>query len=307
MKAIQTLSRIFFFVLLFCTVTVFGQTQTANYTITFEGTWSPITHPTTNFPSNAHWSNLVGATHNSNVMFVGAGLFASAGIESVAESGINDTFNQEVLNAITAGNANLYLEQVFDAFSPTSSASKSITVDKDFPLLSLASMIAPSPDWMIQVNSLSLLDTNGDWLPSITMDLFPYDAGTENGDTYSFDNTETIPQEPITSLQNIAPFSNVKVGTLTVSLVSLSVEDFTAKNPIAISTNAATKSIQVYNYNRKNIQKMDVYDAFGNIVKRYTTSTNSSEYSISLTAVKNGLYVVKLQTENGIITKKILL
>ena len=54
---------------------VFGtnaQTATANYTISFQGTWSDTSHPYPSFPSNAHWSNLVGALHNSNVIFVSA-------------------------------------------------------------------------------------------------------------------------------------------------------------------------------------------------------------------------------------------
>lgn len=294
--------------MLFFASNLVAQTQTANYTVTFEGTWSQTTHPNAGFPIfNAHWSNLVGATHNTNVVFVAPGTLASPGIENVAESGINDTFQQEVQTAINAGNADTYIEQVFDAFSPTSSASVDITVNKDFSLLSLASMIAPSPDWMIQVNSLSLLDVNGDWIPSITMDLFPYDAGTEEGDNYAFDNPETIPQAPIASLQNITPFSNEKVGTLTVSLVSLSVEDFTLEKSILISTDGNTKNINIYNTNKEEIRQIEVYDSFGNSVKRYANLENKPSYQLNFSNVKNGIYFVKLQGETGTTTKKIIL
>ncbi|MEM6686222.1 MAG: spondin domain-containing protein, partial [Bacteroidota bacterium] len=205
MKTTYTLLQ--FSILLFV-VNTFAQTPTANYTISFQGTWSNTTHPHPTFPGSAHWSNLVGAMHNINVVFVSPGSLASTGIENVAETGVNDAIQQEVQNAITAGNAQLFINQSFDAFSPTSTATVSITADQNYPLLSLASMIAPSPDWMIQVNSLSLLDGDGNWKPSITMDLFPYDAGTEDGDMYAFHNPETVPQQPISSLQNIAPFSN---------------------------------------------------------------------------------------------------
>ncbi|WP_420573841.1 spondin domain-containing protein [Kordia sp.] len=305
MKAINTFLYTCVFILLSVSASV-AQTETANYTVTFQGTWSDMTHPIANFPSNAHWSDLVGVTHNSNVVFVGAGLFATLGIENVAEGGIDDDFNEEIQNAITAGNAHISIDQPFDVFSPTSSASVSITADKDFPLLSLASMIAPSPDWMIQVNSLSLLDNNGNWIPSITMDLFPYDAGTEEGDTYSFNNPETIPQEPISSLQNIAPFSNEKVGTLTVSLVSLGVDDIAEKTPIYISTDVATKSIQIYNTSNTRIQQIEIYDAFGNRIKQSRSSTNETREVISLPSVKSGLYFIKLRSENGTITKKVV-
>ncbi|MEM6720678.1 MAG: spondin domain-containing protein [Bacteroidota bacterium] len=305
MKNTTQLLQTSIFLLLFI-VSAQAQTVNANYTISFEGTWSNTTHPYATFPSNAHWSDLVGAMHNSNVVFVSPGSLASTGIEDVAERGVNDAIQQEVQDAITAGNANLYIHQPFDAFSPTSTATINITANQNFPLVSLASMIAPSPDWMIQVNSLSLLDTNGDWKSSIVMDLYPYDAGTEDGTTYWFHNPETVPQQPITSLQNIAPFSNEKVGTLTISLISLSVAEVTAVNPIQITTNSQTKSIQIYNSNRRTIEQISIYDAFGNLVKRYDTPTNETTKTVQFPTTRNGLYIVKLQSENGIVTKKVL-
>ncbi|WP_298511708.1 spondin domain-containing protein [uncultured Kordia sp.] len=305
MKAIKTHINTSIFILFFTLVTQ-AQTATANYIISFQGTWSDATHPYPNFPSNAHWSDLVGALHNNIIVFVSPGTLATTGIEDVAERGVNDAFSNEVQNAITAGNASLYIHQPFDAFSPTASASVNVTANSNFPLLSLASMIAPSPDWMIQVNSLSLIDTNGDWKPSIVMDLFPYDAGTEDGDMYEFINPESDPQELIHPLQNIAPFSNAKVGTLTITLVSLSTEDVDAKSPIQIITNSNTKSIQIYNSSRKTIEQIAVYDAIGNLVKQYATPTNEAAKTLTFPTAKSGLYFVKLQSENGIVTKKVL-
>ncbi|MBC8757340.1 spondin domain-containing protein [Kordia sp. YSTF-M3] len=309
MKNFYFISRITFYILFFLSTSnsLFAQTQTANYTVTFQGTWSNTTHPIANFPSSAHWSDLVGATHNNSIVFVAPGTLATLGIENVAEGGIDDDFNLEVQNAIMAGNADVAIDQPFASFSPTSSASVAITVDKDFPLLSLASMIAPSPDWIIQVNSLSIIDINGDWIPSIVMDLYPYDAGTEEGTTYSFANPETVPQQPITSLQNIAPFSNAKVGTLTVSLVSLGIDDIDTQSTIHISTDAASKSIQIHNTNRENIQQIEVYNSLGTMVKQYATPTKKAMYNFSFPTLKDGLYFIKLQSERGIVVKKLLL
>ncbi len=306
MKTIKAYLSTGIFILFFA-INVIAQTDNANYTITFQGTWSDTTHPYPNFPTNAHWSDLVGATHNNTIVFVSPGTLATTGIEDVAERGLSAEFDLEVQSAITAGSAHLFINQPFDAFSPTSSASVDIVANKDFPLLSLASMIAPSPDWMIQVNSLSLLDTNGNWIPSIVMDLFPYDAGTEDGDTYEFINPESDPQELIHSVQNVAPFSNAKVGTLTISLVSLSTEEVSAKTPIYISTNSATKSIQIYNSSKKTIQQIEIYNAFGNLVKRYPNPTNEAIRTLTFPTANSGLYFVKLQSENGSITKKVLM
>lgn len=305
MKTIKAYLSTGIFILFFA-INAKAQTENANYTISFQGTWSDVTHPHTNFSTNAHWSDLVGATHNNTIVFVSPGTLATTGIEDVAERGLSAEFDLEVQSAISAGSANLFINQPFDAFSPTSSASVSIVANKDFPLLSLASMIAPSPDWMIQVNSLSLTDVDGNWIPSIVMDLFPYDAGTEDGDMYEFINPETVPQELIHSVQNVAPFSNAKVGTLTISLVSLSTEEVSAKAPIYISTNSVTKSIQIYNSSRKTIQQIEIYNAFGNLVKRYASPTNEVTKTLTFPTTKNGLYFVKLQSENGSITKKVL-
>ena len=46
-----------------------------NYTVEFESTWSANTHPT-DFPSNPHFSGLVGGTHDNSVTFWETGQLA---------------------------------------------------------------------------------------------------------------------------------------------------------------------------------------------------------------------------------------
>lgn len=56
--------------------------------------------------------------------------------------------------------------------------------------------IVPSPDWFIGIDSLNLCD--GDhWKENISLDLFPYDAGTDSGFTFSSPDFETIPQDKV--------------------------------------------------------------------------------------------------------------
>ena len=43
-------------------------------------------------------------------------------------------------------------------------------------------MVAQSPDWFVGVSGLPLLDAQGDWLSSRSLNLYPWDAGTEEGD-----------------------------------------------------------------------------------------------------------------------------
>jgi len=61
--------------------------ETARYRVTFDGTWSPETHPNGAFPNGGHFSGLIGATHNEFVDFWSVGDRATAGIEEVAELG----------------------------------------------------------------------------------------------------------------------------------------------------------------------------------------------------------------------------
>lgn len=57
----------------------------------------------------------------------------------------------------------------------------------------------PSPDWFVGVDSLNLCE--GDhWKEQETVELFPYDAGTDSGFTFSSPNFATIPQDTVTEV-----------------------------------------------------------------------------------------------------------
>ena len=60
---------------------------TANYTLSFYGLWKRDRHPSTALPGNAHFSPLVGCSHGSDYVMWREGAMASAGVESVAETG----------------------------------------------------------------------------------------------------------------------------------------------------------------------------------------------------------------------------
>jgi hypothetical protein len=56
--------------------------------------------------------------------------------------------------------------------------------------------IVPSPDWFVGVDSLDLCES-GQWKENVSLELFPYDAGTDSGFTFSSPNYETIPQDKV--------------------------------------------------------------------------------------------------------------
>lgn len=78
--------------------------------------------------------------------------------------------------------------------------------DQEFPLLSLVSMIAPSPDWFVGVHDLALFE-NGQWIDEIVVDLHAYDAGTDDGETYVAPNAATAPQGQISRIVAPSPLA----------------------------------------------------------------------------------------------------
>ena len=186
--------------------------QTATYRIDFSATWSSSTHPT-NFPGGAHWSPLIGAVHSSRASFWEMGETSSPGMESMAETGATGALANEINDQIP--NNALSVVSGSGSSSPGSVRIRDVEVRLDHPLVTLVSMIAPSPDWFAGVTGLSLLNGVGQWADTRQVVLFPLDAGTDSGTSYTAGNANTSPKQPIYSLRGIAPFSRAPVATLT--------------------------------------------------------------------------------------------
>lgn len=302
-----TLTFILCFGLLF-SANILAQSA-ATYDINFTSTWNSSDHGT--LPGNAHWSNLVGANHNSNISFLEMGGTATTGIENVAEAGSNTVFNSEVQSAINAGNAEQWLNQSFAPFAAISSAALSdIVVSEDFPLLTLVSMIAPSPDWIIAVNSLNLWDASmNNWKESFIVDLFPYDAGTENGFGYSGNNSETNPRGVITNIAGGTnyPFNTAKIGTLTITFKSttLSVDDFDTMKAIKIFPNPANTGQITFN-NVQQLSQITIYDILGKNVKTVSIN-NSNDEIVDISNLNKGMYIAKLINNSGAVESRKLI
>lgn len=185
--------------------------STATYQLEFHATWSATTHPN-NFPFNPHFSGLIGGVHNDSVHFWERGESASNGMEVMAETGSKSPLNNEVKNAIEKNKAMAIISGPGISNSPGMASIPEITVSDDFPLITVVAMIAPSPDWFVGVSGLSLKH-NGRWMLKFVVDLYPYDAGTDDGMSYTSPNKNSNPRKSITSLQGMAPFSNNKIGT----------------------------------------------------------------------------------------------
>jgi hypothetical protein len=191
--------------------------QIVDYRVTFSGSW--VASDSSSYPSSAHFTDLVGATHSPGNAVWKRGALASSGVEDVAELGANSTIQTELSVAFQEGTTGPLIK-LPSLFNLPNSVSRTITVDIDKPNVSLISMLAPSPDWFVGVSDLALR-SGGQWRQSISVDLHPYDAGTEEGTTFSLSNASTSPAEPIVLISS-SPFFLAKpvVGRLKFDLLT---------------------------------------------------------------------------------------
>ncbi|MBL7748396.1 MAG: spondin domain-containing protein [Chitinophagaceae bacterium] len=167
----------------------------ARYTITISGKWSS---PAFTVPPGAHYTTFIGMVHNSSASLWKDGAKTSYGIEVLAETGGGGPVLAEIDSTINKGNGLSLL--LFVAPSTTSSANVNIYCNSNFSKVSFASMLGPTPDWFVGVSNFDLY-RNDSWLADTTVDLYAYDAGTEDGDVFAYNNAASVPQQNIHVLQ----------------------------------------------------------------------------------------------------------
>ncbi len=167
--------------------------STAQYMVTFEGLWSSATHPNA-YPSNAHFSPFIGLSHNSNASFFSLGSAASPGVKNMAETGGTSPLDSELDLLIQAGSG---LEKIQgNVFDSPGSSSATFTIDAHHPLVTITSMIAPSPDWFVAIKNVNLYE-NCQWVDQKEVTVVVYDAGTDSGSDFTSDDSATAPAESI--------------------------------------------------------------------------------------------------------------
>jgi len=166
--------------------------NTACYQVQLVGQWKAADHGA--LPGGAHFTSPVIASHSDAYSLFKAGeSYASAGLELLAERGKTATLINEM-----AGDNGVKCRTTMSGFSsPTAQASANITLTTSHALISLASMVAPTPDWFLGVGGLSVLDEAGAFRDDLSADVHTYDAGTEEGSGFSLSNAATEPPEAV--------------------------------------------------------------------------------------------------------------
>ena len=169
--------------------------RSAEYLVTFKIDWNSEDFPT-NYPSNAHFSRVIGWSHDANQSLFKIGTDASDGIKNMAETGGTSPLDDELKELIEEGNGYKYFIGS-NLGSGTGEIVLRVEVTEQHSSITLATMIAPSPDWYIAVVDINLMENNS-FVNQKTVEAHVYDAGTDNGISYSSPNETTAPQEPIT-------------------------------------------------------------------------------------------------------------
>jgi len=111
------------------------------------------------------------------------GELASEGLREVAEHGSTRTLESELkdqsehIRTIIKARGIAYPNVTGKTFAV-------FRVDSNHHLISLVSMVDPSPDWIVGVSGLELCLPNCSWVENKVHNLYPWDAGTDSGPSY---------------------------------------------------------------------------------------------------------------------------
>nr|CAH8863664.1 unnamed protein product [Trichobilharzia regenti] len=193
----------------------------ATYKLTFTGLWTKKTHPKdwpVHNPGALHWTNLIGASHTPSFQIYRIGEPASAGVQAVCTYGDTTVIKQSLgiaatntgsLGGVPSGTQRgstgvgpllsfvsapgMWGEETLEETRTTY-----VAVNRTHPLISFLTMLGPSPNWCSGISGQSVCQADCTWVKKIEIDLFPWDAGVRNGDTYLPKNADSkdVP-EPI--------------------------------------------------------------------------------------------------------------
>ncbi|XP_064538001.1 spondin-1 [Drosophila montana] len=178
----------------------------AKYELTFEGKWSRHTHPK-DFPANSwrtRFSDIIGASHTIDYRFWQYGELASEGLREVAEHGSTRTLESELkdqsdhIRTIIKARGIAYPNVTGKTFAV-------FRVDSHHHLISLVSMVDPSPDWIVGVSGLELCLPNCSWVENKVHNLYPWDAGTDSGPSYMSADQPQVPPDVVRRIKSNYP------------------------------------------------------------------------------------------------------
>jgi len=186
-----------------------------SYECDFINRWTSSRHPN-QFPGSGHWSTPLMASHNKRYTMWSDMQVSSAGVEKVAEKGALGSLTKELaaagfmVNDVASSSGSFFPSGGDFASTPIQGL---LDMDNSHRLISSITKIEPSPDWFSGLNSYSPV-MNDRWLSSFNVYSYPWDAGSEDGSSYSGSNLATDPKvESFRFTVDTVPSTNIFVNT----------------------------------------------------------------------------------------------
>ncbi|KXJ26347.1 Spondin-1 [Exaiptasia diaphana] len=195
--------------------------------------WDSQTHPK-HFPGQmSSWSSLIGCSHSNNYHIWRLGELASPGVKKVSEMGSVWSLEKEMKQQGKVVHSVIKAPGLW--WGVGQSQPTKFAADPQHNLFSVMSRIIPSPDWFVGIDSLNLCHLNCTWKDEESVDLFPVDAGTDDGINFISVNSQSTPQQPITRISTrlhdhpkasfylpdndvIRPFARIKIEKMAIKL-----------------------------------------------------------------------------------------
>ncbi|MEP1488921.1 MAG: T9SS type A sorting domain-containing protein [Algibacter sp.] len=140
----------------------------------------------------------------------------------------------------------------------------------------------------------------------------------DNGNDVMHYALQSVEDQRVLSANNITAANNVQnrsIGPapscneplMTGASCPLSVEDQELAGAISIYPNPTTGQFYIESGTAINLEKVVIYDVHGRLISNIDLSNNSKMKTINLSGASKGLYFVNIHSDNGMITKKIIL
>lgn len=151
------------------------------------------------------FSPLTATGHSNRVSILTVRGFASKAIEAIAETGDNSMLVRALRTLRASKQGVRSYRAASSGVMPGKSVTLMVNVDCMHPFISAVSMIAPSPDWIVQVSNVNMYSRRfRKFMRYRRGNLIAYDAGTDDGREFTApsDTSLDIPTVP---QKNIAP------------------------------------------------------------------------------------------------------
>lgn len=133
-----------------------------------------------------------------------------------------------------------------------------------------------------------------------------------NASIYIYDNVEAktykISDSPLTLNLSLGEYNDrFSIIFKNRTSIALDVEDEIRKNGISIYHNSEVKELVIKSNQGVLIEKVSIFNLLGQEINTLKINEEDNELRIKTDIIKNNLYIVKLNTDKGILSKKILL